>query len=272
MEQFLPAAGEATCSGADGVAVLPTSEPSVDDPSCQSTGLSHCPITDVISGTVPATFTDDPNDPATVAELKAAGGKFAYIPIAVSSTEIAFEGQAGRTGVAATTYPLSSYNLTPAQTAGIMTQEWTSPVASLFLPEDDLCAQLTGTAQCTETPATSQQHVTAYEVNGQTANIVVAIEGGGQPDPETLPVLTLSGNYNSISVKNAAKNYANDTGYALLNPWPGDSGPTPTTESNLEAMFSSTASGSSYETTGWICAAPDDPVQCHPSLRWLRPC
>ncbi len=51
--------------------------------------------TDVIDGNVPATFTDDPQDPATLAELQKAGGKFAYIPISVSSTEIAFVGEAG---------------------------------------------------------------------------------------------------------------------------------------------------------------------------------
>ena len=108
----------------------------------------------------------------------------------MSSTEIAFEGQTGRTGVSSVTFPLSSYNLTPAQTAGIMTQNWTSPIAQLFEPQDDLCAQLTGTAQCTETADTAPQNVTAYEVNGQTANIAVSLAAGGQPDPVTLPGVT----------------------------------------------------------------------------------
>ena len=265
VEQFLPAAGAATCAGTDGVAVLPTAEPSVDDSSCK-TGTGHCPFADLINGTQPATFTDDPNDPATVAELKAAGGKFAYIPIAVSSTEIAFEGQTGRTGVSSVTFPLSSYNLTPAQTAGIMTQNWTSPIAQIFEPQDDLCSQLTGTALCTETADTEPQNATAYEVNGQTANIAVSLEAGGQPDPVTLPGVTYEGTFSQANIKNPEKNYTNDTGYALLNPWPGDSGSTPTTETALDAMFPSTGSGASYETTAWVCQSPDLPFNV--ALPW----
>jgi hypothetical protein len=264
--QFLPAAGAATCTGTDGVGILPASEPSVDDSSCQSSGTGHCPITDVINGTQPASFTDDPNDPTTVAELKAAGGKFAYIPIAVSSTEIAFEGQTGRTGVGAITYPLSNYNLTPAQTAGILTQNWHTPIAQIFAPADDLCSQLTGVAQCTETATTAPQAATAYEVNGQTANIDVSLEGGGQPDSVTLPAVTYTGTFSNPSLTNPEKNYTNDTGYALLNPWPGDSGPQPTSENNLDAMFPSTGSGASYETTDWICNSPDLPFKVN--LPW----
>ncbi len=262
VSQFLPAAGGATCTGPDGVAVLPTSLPSVDDATCQSTGVTHCPITDVINGNAPATFTDDPNDPTTLAELQQAGGKFAYIPIAVSSTEIAFEGQTGRTGVGAITYPLSSYNLTPAQTAGIMTQLWTSPIAQLFLPQDDLCSQLTGAAQCTETRDVLPITPTVYSVNGQYANIIVNGESGGTPVQMPFNFIQYdapgaTNPYNGTSTKDLEKNYAGDTGYALLNPWPGDSGPQPTTENVLDAMFPSTGSGASYETTGWVCNAPD---------------
>ncbi len=261
VSQFLPAAGGATCSGPDGVAVLPTSLPSVDDATCQSSGQTHCPITDVINGNSPATFTDDPNDPTTLAELQQAGGKFAYIPIAVSSTEIAFEGQAGRTGVGSITYPLSSYNLTPAQTAGIMTQLWTSPVAGFELPQDDLCSQLTGTAQCNETQKLDAINPTVYTVNGQYANVLVNGVSGGTPTPMSFNFIEYDGTganaYQNTSIKDATKNYAGDTGFALLNPWPGNSGPTPTTENNLESMFPSTGSGASYETTGWVCDAPD---------------
>jgi hypothetical protein len=263
VSQFLPAAGGATCTGPDGVAVLPTSLPSVDDSTCQSTGVTHCPITDVINGNAPATFTDDPNDPATLAELQQAGGKFAYIPIAVSSTEIAFEGQTGRTGVGAITYPLSSYNLTPAQTAGIMTQLWTSPIAQLFLPQDDLCSQPMGTAPpCTETRDVIPVTPTVYSVNGQYANIIVNGESGGTPVQMPFNFIQYdapgaTNPYYETSTKDLEKNYAGDTGYALLNPWPGDSGPQPTTENVLDAMFPSTGSGASYETTGWVCNAPE---------------
>jgi hypothetical protein len=268
VEQFLPAAGGATCGGPDGVAVLPTSMPSVDDAACQSTGLSHCPITDVINGTAPATFTDDPNDPTTLAELQKAGGKFAYIPIAVSSTEIAFEGQTGRTGVGSITYPLSSYNLTPAQTAGIMTQLWRSPVAQFGAPNDDLCSQppFPGPAQCNLTldPTQITPTPTVYTVNGQYANVVVSNEGSGTPTQMPFNFFDVDSTavphfYDPPSKKNGENNYAEYTGYALLNPWPFNTGGTPTIENNLDAMFPSTGSGTSYETTGWICAAPDLP-------------
>ncbi len=253
--QFLPAAGAATCTKTGGVVVLPTDMPSVDDSTCAATGATHCPVTDVINGAVPATFSDDPNDPATVAALKTAGGKFAWIPIAVSSTEIAFEGQAGITGGNAATYPLSSYNLTPAQTAGIMTQYWTDPVATEFLPQDDLCAQLSGTAKCTETESSSPQTPTIYEVNGQYANYIVDNETGGTPVQKQFDFTGWDGTFDGVSYKDQAKNYSADTGYALLNPWPFSTGVNAATESNLEAMFPSTASGSSYESTGWICSA-----------------
>ena len=256
--QFLPAAGEATCNGTDGVAVLPTSVPSVDDPTCAS-GTGSCPIGDVISGNTAASFTDDPNDPGTLAELQAAGGKFAYIPIAVSATEIAFEGEAGQNGSGGSIYPLSNYDLTPAQTAGIMTQEWTSPIAQLGLPQDDICGQLGATAPCTETSTVTPSAQTVYEVNGQSANVDVEGVDGGTPTPGTFPFLSYTGTYGDGSFKSALKNYPQLTGYALLNPWPGDTGLSTesVTESNFDAMFPSTASGASYETSGWICGAPD---------------
>lgn len=258
--QFLPAAGEATCNGPDGVAVLATSVPSVDDPTCAS-GTGSCPIGDVISGQTPASFTDDPNDPATLAELQAAGGKFAYIPVAVSATEIAFEGQAGQNGSGGAIYPLSNYDLTPAQTAGIMTQQWYSPIAGLGLPQDDICGQLTGTAACTETPTITNSTQTVYEVNGQSANVDVEGVDGGTPTQGTFPFLSYGGTYSNESFKNPLLNDEQLTGYSLLNPWPGDTGLSTesVTESNLEAMFPSTASGASYETSGWMCGAPDTP-------------
>ena len=94
------------------------------------------------------TFTDDPEDPATLAEEKQAGGKFAYIPIALSGTEIAFEGGAGIAIQGnATDFALDSYRLTPAMAAGIMTQQWTAATAGLGVPNDDVCAQLSTCAK-----------------------------------------------------------------------------------------------------------------------------
>ena len=191
--QFVPAAGEATCTGSGGVAPVATDLPSVDDPGCASGAGTHCPISDVVNGTVPVTFTDDPEDPATLAEEKQAGGKFAYIPMALSATEIAFAGAAGAGGPAI--FPLSSYELTPAQAAGIMTQTWNAPVAGGNQPNDDLCGQLTGANHCTESMSTFTQNLLVETAGGKTGNLDV-----GQSlalKSKSLPFTTFSypGNY-----------------------------------------------------------------------------
>jgi hypothetical protein len=261
--QFLPAAGEATCTESDGVAPVATDLPSVDDPGCATGAGTHCPVTDVIDGTVPVTFTDDPEDPTTLAEEKSAGGKFAYIPIAVSATEIAFDGLAALSiqgNVQA--FPLSTYELTPAQTAGIMTQYWTSEEGASGNPNDDLCGQLSGKARCLESQQTVPEKLLVDTSNGKSDNIDVS--EGTSLKPETLNVDTFNydaptNNYfrGNSDILGSQKAYAGDTGYALLNPWPFSEGQTAINELNLAAMFSSTGSGATFESTAWMCAAPN---------------
>ena len=259
--QFLPAAGQATCNATGGVAVVPTELPSVDDSGCSSGSGTHCPISDVTDGSVPATFTDDPEDPTTLAELQKAGGKFAYIPIAVSSTEIAFEGEAGIDQSGATSViPLDSYQLTPAQAAGVMTRLWTSPQAINGEPEDDLCGQLSGKATCKEQMNTASMNMLVQTVNGSAANIDVSTAFGGTP--KTLPYTTFDyigsdENFGSGATPGSKKNYSGDTAFALLNPWPLKEGNVPVSESTLGAVFPSTGSGAVYEITHWMCGAPD---------------
>ncbi len=266
-EQFLPAAAEATCTGPDGVGVFPTEEQSVDNPGCAGGTNSVCPIYDVISGNVPVSFTDDPEDPATLAEEKQAGGKVAYIPIAASATEIAFNGAAGFTnGSGSITFPLSSYQLTPAQAAGIMTQLWTSTTASPGVPNDDLCAQLktkAGKALCKETTTTGSQNLTVETANGKTDNLDVSQATSLQTQEEPFDTYgyASSGTYAQgiqyFIGENDKANYG-DTGYALLNPWEFRyDGADTTTEQSLGAMWPSTASGPTFETTGWMCDAPN---------------
>jgi hypothetical protein len=260
--QFLPAAGQATCTGTGGVAAVATDLPSVDDPGCATGSGTHCPITDVINGTVPVTFTDDPEDPATLAEEKQAGGAFAYIPIAVSATEIAFLGGAGLDFAGSLqSVPLSSYQLTPAQSAGITTQFWDSAEAGYLLPNDNLCAQLSGKAQCTLSTQTTNQNLLVETVNGKYDNLDVS-QASGQT-PKTVPFKTFSyaGNYykGAGGILGTEKAYAGDTGYALLNPWPFSIGTLPVNETYLAAMFPSTGSGASFESTGWMCAAHNTP-------------
>jgi hypothetical protein len=261
--QFIPAAGEATCNGPDGVAALPTELPSVDDSGCASGTGTHCPIYDVIDGSTPVSFTDDPEDPATVAELKAAGGKFAYIPIAASATEIAFSGAAGSSfGGSTAIYPLDSYELTPAMAAGIMTQLWTSTVASPADPDDDLCGQLSGSAKCSETQQSFPKDLLVESADGKTDNLDVS--GASSTTDETAPFGTYAygppdtfydGQADNIGTSDLA--YYGDTGYVILNPWPFTDGGLTTSEEQLGAMWPSTGSGATYATTAWMCNAPN---------------
>jgi PBP superfamily domain len=269
VEQFLPAAGEATCTGPGGVAAVPTELPSVDDPGCATGTGTHCPIYDVIDGSVPATFTDDPEDPATIAELNAAGGKFAYIPIAASATEIAFSGAAGSnpTGGSSEIYPLSSYQLTPAMAAGVMTQLWTAATASSADTNDDLCGLLSGEAKCTETQQSRGEDLNVDVANGKTDNLDVIratslssaklhFDTYDFPPPDNFSSLGPNGG----TIGTSDMTYYGDTGFTLLNPWPFDPGNITTTEEQLGAMWPSTASGASYATTSWMCQAPNKQI------------
>ncbi len=261
--QFIPAAGEATCNGPGGVAALPTELPSVDDPGCANGTGTHCPIYDVIDGSTPVSFTDDPEDPATVAELNAAGGKFAYIPIAASATEIAFSGAAGSSfGGSTAIYPLDSYELTPAMAAGVMTQLWTSTVASPADPDDDLCYELSGSAKCTETQQSFPKDLLVESADGKTDNLDVS--GATSTTDETDPFDTYAygppdtfydGQGDNIGTSDMA--YYGDTAYVMLNPWPFTDGGLTTTEEQLGAMWPSTGSGATYETTAWMCDTPN---------------
>jgi hypothetical protein len=272
--QFLPAAGQATCTGKGGVAVVPTELPSVDAAGCATGSVSGCPIHDVIDGTVPVTFTDDPEDPATAAELKQAGGKFAFIPIAASATEIAFSGAAGISlGGNATLFPLDSYQLTPAQAAGIMTQIWDSPVASAGIPNDDVCAELTS-KPCKEQTDTVPTQLLVETANGKTDNLDVS-----QASTTSSATITFNSTYYSARgdnyplgigqpVGSGATVYYGDTGYALLNPWQFSYGGQPVQEQNLGAMWPSTPSGATFQTTSWMCAAPNTPYAV--TLPWPK--
>ena len=261
--QFLPAAAAATCNGPGGVAVLATDLHSVDDSNCSPDTGTNCPITDVTDGSVPATFTDDPEDTATLAELQKAGGKFAYIPISVSATEIAFLGAAGvPSSGSGYAIPLHTYRLTPAQVAGVLTQVWATPVAASTDPEDDLCGQLTGVAKCVENMQVRRSNLPVETVNGRYENIDVASASGATT--ASLPFKQFSydsppDNYANGTTPGDVKNFSNDTGFALLNPWPFTVGNVPVQENGLGAMFPSTASGTVSQLTGWLCQAPQVP-------------
>ena len=259
--QFLPAAGAATCTGSNGIAVLPTSLPSVDDKDCSLGTGTHCPITDVINGSVPATFTDDPEDPATLAAEQSAGGKFAYIPIAVSATEIAFEGEAGV--VASGKFQEYPAFLLQADTCAdgrhhdpVLEQ---SGVVSDRTPNDNACGQLSGKAKCIETMQTQQQSLFVNTINNKYANIDISTGFGGTPKKLPFNTFTYLGNdnYTQQSSAGSQKDYSSRTAYALLNPWPLTEGNFRVNEGILGAMFPSTGSGTVFETSRWLCGAPN---------------
>ncbi len=84
------------------------------------------------------------------------------------------------------------------------------------------------------------------------------------PASQDLPFTTFQygypDNYYQQTTPGTALDYSFDTGFALLNPWPPLVGTnTPVNEERLSAMFPSTASGSVYQLTGWLCGAPQLP-------------
>jgi hypothetical protein len=148
-------------------------------------------------------------------------------------------------------------------TAGIMTQVWNSPTATFDHIDDDLCGQLTGKGVCTEAMQTSHLTQLVETVDGKYDNLDVNSAFGGTPANVTFNHYTFAGSddYFLQQTPGTAKNFAGDTAYALLNPWPlklpGVSASV--NESNLAAMWPSTGSGATFESTAWMCAAPSSP-------------
>jgi hypothetical protein len=130
--QFIPAAVDSTCASATGVADANT-----------ATNTDQV-VSDFASGSAPIVFTDDPNDPVQVADLT--GQSYAYIPIAVSATVVAF--LAGdsqpeeRVG-----YPVSTYKLTPNMVAGLLTSLYSEPSGSDVLIPPLVCADIVGCSE-----------------------------------------------------------------------------------------------------------------------------
>lgn len=253
--QFLPAAGEATCSGPDGVAVDATAIPSVDQLTCQATdgATGQCPVYDVIDGSNPVTFTDDPEDPTTLTEEKQAGGTFAYIPIALSGTVIAIDGDV-KDGLADQGYSrVTSYQLTAAMAAGVMTQAWSNGLApgATGAGDDNLCAQLPAPDDCTE-----ELHKLPGEYH---------VLSGGVSVEEKLTQFSVTGDYNQPAKTSRGQQvrpaFSPDTAFYLLNPQIASPGLVSDGLASAQqlATFLTTASGANYQATAWMCAAPSTP-------------
>lgn len=122
VQQLLPAAVGATCTGTNGVIALNTSEDN-----------DHA-VGDFASGQSSITFIDNPQDPGISSALL--GKSYAYIPVAVSGTAMAYLG-AVQSQSSAAVYPANSFNLTPAMVAGLMTGVFAGPAGSSNLQNID---------------------------------------------------------------------------------------------------------------------------------------
>jgi hypothetical protein len=114
LEHFMPQAVDATCNGKDGVVALNTT----------TDNLSV--LANLTGGGASVAFVDDPGDPSVESAL--AGKHYAFIPVAVSATVVAFLAAQNLQGQIA--YPLSVYNLTPNMVAGLITSAYQSASGS----------------------------------------------------------------------------------------------------------------------------------------------
>ncbi len=114
LEHFLPAAVDSTCTGANGVVALNT------------TNDTASVVSDFNSGNTNLAFIDNPGDLNQAGTLFG-GRSFAYIPVAVSATVVSM--LAGET-VGDTATPLANYNLTPNMVAGLISTDYSAATGS----------------------------------------------------------------------------------------------------------------------------------------------
>jgi len=121
LEHFMPAAVEATCTGANGVTATNTAAD------------SNRVVSDELSGGAPLGFIDNASDPAQMKALEggsAGAGKYTLIPVAVSGAAVGFLASANGGPV---DFPVSSYDLTPNMLAGIISGQYQSPRGNVQL-------------------------------------------------------------------------------------------------------------------------------------------
>lgn len=142
VEHFIPTAVDATCTGANGVIGISTAN---DNESI---------VKDFKSGGAPLAFLDNPSDPTVEGQL--AGTAYAYIPVAVSSTVVAF--LAGELD-GALAFPVTQFDLTPNMLAGLITSSYQGPTGSL----EDINGQYVSTDDDLIPPLDCSNLVGCYE-------------------------------------------------------------------------------------------------------------
>ncbi len=140
VEHLLPAVVQATCNQKNGVVALNTATNTASE------------ISDLAAGNTPVAFTDDPWDTQLNSGLTSGTTKFAYIPVALSATVVAFLGGAPDETQSGIVFPMAQYNMTPNMVAGVLTTTYagggaadnlvTAPAKNQKPPLD--CSQLVG--------------------------------------------------------------------------------------------------------------------------------
>ncbi len=117
VDKYLYTAVTSTCSGTNGVIDLNTST----DTKTVATSLA--------GSATELGFLDNPGDPAEQAILSGGKTSYAYIPVAVSATEVAFLATLNQ-NFSSQLQLLNSYALTPAMLAGLTTSAYQSPTVT----------------------------------------------------------------------------------------------------------------------------------------------
>ena len=175
---------------------------------------------DYVNGSATVSFVDNVSDPGLVAQLIGQG--YAFVPVALSATsESVLAGAAN----GALNYPVNSYRLTPNMVAGLLTSAYQFPQGSLTLPP-------------------KPRFVLAD-------NLAAAMAAGSPPltcaEQAGCPVK--KGKYKQMQYQSKYN------AFEVLNPFPaGTTGP-----QAFGSFNANVPSGSSFQATSWLCAAPNAP-------------
>ncbi|MGO8872209.1 MAG: hypothetical protein ACLQPH_12570 [Acidimicrobiales bacterium] len=116
LEHFIPTAVESSCTGKGEVIDLNTATD------------NQTVVSDLADGGTDLGFVDDPGDPSLQKTLTNTHQPYAYIPVAVSATAVAFLGGYSNEGQP---YPVSDFDLTPNMLAGLITTQYEGPHGSI---------------------------------------------------------------------------------------------------------------------------------------------
>ena len=175
---------------------------------------------DFVNGSSTVSFIDSASDPSQLASLLGKG--YAFIPVALSGTAESFLAGASNQGQ---NFPINSYNLTPNMVAGLITSLYQVPNGSTTpppKPKFTLSDNLMSALQSASPPVTCAVLAGCPSTKGNAKQVAYEVR------------------YNSFN---------------LLNRVPaGNFGPV-----SFGSFNANVSSGSSFQATNWLCAAPNTP-------------